>query len=105
MDTDILVIDGKQYNKDNLHKQPFSNFHKINIKIDGITFLSTEQWIQYQKAILFEDKEPEVKIIRSTKALDCKSISFDIEDYDEDEWKEKLEEQCYRGIREKFKQH
>ena len=84
---------------------PFFNFHEVSIEMDGITFHSTEQWIQYQKAKLFGDKETGEKIMKTTRAIECKRLSYNIEDYNEDEWKENLEKLCYRGIKEKFVQH
>ena len=100
MEEDVLVINSMRYTKDNLHKLPknidqyhsmskrnkevvgffgelnlFSNFHDIKIEIDGIIFHSTEQWIQYQKAQLFGDSETGEKIMKTTRAIDCKKDS------------------------------
>ena len=130
MDQDVLVIDSTRYTKENLHKlpkkidsyhstskrttevvgffgelNPFSNFHEVQIEIDGIKFHSTEQWIQYQKAKLFGDHDTEEKILNSKKAIQCKRLSYEIDDYSEDEWKKNIEKLCYRGIKEKFLQH
>ena len=32
-------------------------------------------------------------------------MAYDIEDYNEEEWKENIEKLCYRGIKAKFTQH
>ena len=130
MEEDVLVINSTRYTKENLHKlpknidryhstskrnkdvigffgelNPFSNFHEVSLEIDGIIFHSTEQWIQYQKAKLFGDNETGEKIMKTTRAMECKKLSYDIEDYNEDEWKENIEKLCYRGIKQKFVQH
>ena len=130
MEEDVLVINSTRYTKDNLHKlpktidryhstskrnkevigffgelNPFSNFHEVSFEMDGVTFHSTEQWIQYQKAKLFGDNDTGEKIMKTTRAIECKKLSYDIEDYNEDEWKENIEKLCYRGIKEKFVQH
>ena len=130
MEDDVLVINSTRYTKDNLHKlpknidryhstskrnkdvigffgelNPFSNFHEVTIEVDGMTFHSTEQWIQYQKAKLFGDNETGEKIMKTTRAIECKRLSYDIEDYDEEEWKGNIEKLCYRGIKAKFTQH
>ena len=130
MEEDVLVINSTRYTKENLHKlpknidryhstskrnkdvigffgelNPFSNFHEVSFEMDNVTFHSTEQWIQYQKAKLFGDNEIGEKIMKTTKAIECKKLSYDIEDYKENEWKENIEKLCYRGIKAKFEQH
>ena len=130
MEEDVLVINSMRYTKENLHKllknidryhstskrnkdvigffgelNPFSNFHEVPLEIDGIIFHSTEQWIQYQKAKLFGDNEIGEKIMKTTRPIECKKLSYEIEDYNEVEWKENIEKLCYRGIKEKFVQH
>ena len=97
MEDDVLVINSTRYTKDNLHKlpknidryhstskrnkdvigffgelNPFSNFHEVTIEVDGMTFHSMEQWIQYQKAKLFGDNETGEKIMKTTRAIECK---------------------------------
>ena len=99
MEEDVLVINSTRYTKENLHKlpknidryhltskrnkevvgffgelNPFSNFHDITVEVDGIKFHSTEQWIQYQKAKLFGDIETSEKIMKTTRAIDCKRL-------------------------------
>ena len=80
MEGDKLIIKGKRYTSKNLHLlpqpltgynvsskerdqhlgffgelNPFSNFHEAHFELDGIKFHSSKQYIQYQKAKLFED--------------------------------------------------
>ena len=129
MEDDVLVINSTCYTRENLHKlpknidkyhamskrnkevvgffeelNPFSNFHDVMIEIDGIKFHSSEQWIQYQKAKLFGDTEIEERILKSTKAIDCKRLAYKIEDYNEEDWKENIKRLCYRGLKAKFTQ-
>ena len=80
MDGDTLVLKGLSYTVHDLHKQPpelnefsvssktdsksvcffgelnaFSNFNPAKFSIDGIEFHSSEQYIQYVKAMYFKD--------------------------------------------------
>ena len=48
---------------------PLSNFHPAPFTHEGITFHSSEQWIQYQKAKLFNDEHTAQKILESDTAL------------------------------------
>ena len=81
MDGDALMIKSKRYTIDNLHQlpdeingfkattkrdgnvlcyygelNPFSNFHPVEFEVDGDIYQSSEQFIQQQKAIMFDDK-------------------------------------------------
>ena len=42
---------------------PFSNFHSVEFELDGEIYRNSEQYIQQQKAIMFEDKVAEAKIM------------------------------------------
>ena len=44
---------------------PLSNFHDASFVLNGITFHSSEQWIQYQKALFAKDTESCNKILDS----------------------------------------
>ena len=97
MEGDRLIIKGKSYTSKNLHQlpqplngynvsskegdnhigffgelNPLSNFHVAPFVLDGITFHSSEQFIQYQKAKLFEDDDTANKISTCKTPLECK---------------------------------
>ena len=40
---------------------PFSNFLPCKFEVSGQTYNSSEQWIQYKKAIIFGDKKEQMK--------------------------------------------
>ena len=125
-----VVLDGKHYYRDNIHTlppelaadkvtsktnseviaffgelHPLSNFHRCEFIHEGETYYSAEQLIQHKKAIFFEDKIAQKRIMNSTDPLDCKEIAKDIKDYDKDKWNREAETICYEGIREKFEQN
>ena len=130
MDGAALVIQGKKYTSKNLHLlpepltgynvskkesdthigffgelNPLSNFHEAEFTVDGITFHSTEQYIQYQKAKLFGDKRSSSKILESTTPLECKKLSKEILNYDPTHWWKRVRICCEQVIYEKFLQN
>ena len=61
---------------------PYSNMHKSPFIINGQQFHSSEQWIQYQKALAFGDSYTANLILQSDSALDCKWLSYKIKGVD-----------------------
>ena len=125
-----VVLDGKHFYRDNIRTlppelaadkvmsktnneviaffgelHPLSNFHRCEFIHGGETYYSAEQLIQHKKAIFFEDKITQNRIMNSSDPLDCKEIAKDIKDYDKDRWNREAETICYEGIREKFEQN
>ena len=130
MDKDQVVIDGKRYGLHNLHQLPpdlstfkctseetedcigffgelneLSNFHPCKFKVDGLTYSSSEQWIQHCKAKYFKDNISMAQIMSSENALESKLLGRDIIGYDERKWKDVAYQECYRGLFEKFQQN
>ena len=68
-------------------------------------FHSSEQLIQYMKAIFFDDNGTADRILRSATALECKSLSRNIPNYDRDRWMGSAKMLCESGIYQKFKQN
>ena len=54
---------------------PLSNFYKSKFTVEGIEYISSEQYIQAQKALLFKDKTSYNKIMGATNSLDCKNAA------------------------------
>ena len=97
LDGSKLVIKGKVYDKSNSDKlpedvnvssvsskesdnvfgffgelNPLSNFHPAKFVYNNIEYHSSEQLIQYQKAIQFGDKKIASEILSAKSALECK---------------------------------
>ena len=77
---------------------PYSNFHPSPIIINGQSFHSSEQWVQYQKALTFRDSYTANQILQSDTALECKRLSHNINGVDNDKWKSVGYELCFDGI-------
>ena len=82
-----------------------SNFHKCEFEYTGITFHSSEQMIQYMKAIFFEDTASAEAILRCDTAVECKRLARNIKGYNNDTWTKCAREMCEGGIYQKFKQN
>ena len=130
LDGPQLVIDGKRYNRDNLHTlpddldtttlcsktnekvlaffgelHPFSNFHQCSFSLEGNIFHSSEQYIQWKKAGFFGNTTAQERLLNSEDALECKNIARDIRDFNRANWNSSAEEQCSEGIKQKFLQN
>ena len=95
-----VVLDGKHFYRDNIHTlppelaadkvtsksnneiiaffgelHPLSNFHRCEFIHEGETYYSAEQLIQHKKAIYFDDKIAQNRILNSSDPLDCKEIA------------------------------
>ena len=51
---------------------PLSNFHPAPFSLDGVDYISSEQYIQAKKAEFFNDQTCLGNILSSTTSLDCK---------------------------------
>ena len=129
LEEDHLVILGTAYTVEDLHKlpndlsrfhasskmdnsnsvlaffgelSPFSNFHKSPFEYNSQEYHCSEQFIQEQKALLFNDTATAEQIMISTTALECKEKGKEIKGFREDIWKQKAEHMCFPGILAKF---
>ena len=127
MDGDALKIKSKRYTIDNLHQlpdeingfkattksnagvlcfygelNPFSNFHAVEFEVNGEIYRNSEQYIQQQKAIMFEDKVAEAKIMSSSSPLQCKLEGRKIRGFNQQAWNDQAKSMCSPGIEAKF---
>ena len=90
-------IDGKKYTLENIHElqskldlpstcekksgnvivfqgamSPFSNFSRAEFEIDNTKYISNEQYIHAQKALLFDDKISHAAIMKATNPFQIK---------------------------------
>ena len=125
-----LVIHGKKYTVEDLHKlpndlsgfhasskstdkahaffgklSPFNNFHKATFKVDNTTCFCSEQYIQAKKAQLFHNNDTMDKIMVSLSPLKCKDLGRDVQNYSEEKWKLEAENLCLPGLMAKFEQN
>ena len=83
---------------------PMSNFYNCEFTINNLKFHSSEQMIQFNKAKHFGDYVTMSQMNADTP-LECKQLSRDIANYDEDNWRQVAQNMCQEGITEKFKQN
>ena len=117
LDKDTLVVKGTRYTVNDIDKLPedinsfratskttpsatgffgelnlFSNFHKSTFKLDGNSFHSSEQYIQYTKAKYFGDENIASRILETSTPIACKWLANEIEDYNHSAWAENAKE-------------
>ena len=123
LEDDHLIIKGKTFTRQNINDlpddisafkvtnrkddrtigffgelNPLSNFHWCVFKINEKWFHSSEQYIQMKKALYFDDRETENRIIASDDALECKRLSREIKAFDTEKWNAAAETETYYGI-------
>ena len=82
-----------------------SNFHPAEFEVDGITFPTSEHYIQYTKARVFGDNLAAANILNASTPADSKSLGWSVNNFDKEKWDENAKRYCYQGIREKFMQN
>ena len=113
MDDDRIVIKGKTYTVNTLNQlpeelsafkvtskedqqtvgffgkiNPLSNFHLAPFCVDGVEYISSEQYIQACKAKYFGDNDTLLKILGSTTSIECKDLSRNIRNYSDSKWEQ-----------------
>ena len=84
---------------------PYSNFHRSNFVLHYHQFHSMEQWIQYQKALLFGDSFTANQILATTTPYESKHLGYNVNGFDIGKWKNEGYDLCLEGIRAKFVQN
>ena len=84
---------------------PFSNFYLCKFTHDGITYHSGEQFIQRQKALLFENNQLADDILSAPNALTCKKLSKTVTNCDRKKWVDSAVDICTPGLYSKFDQN
>ena len=118
LEADVLVLNGKKFTLQNTDKlpdklhltkitskhsdtlhgffgelNPLSNFHPAPFCLNGKQFHSSEQYIQYQKALQFNDTTTARKILVADTALECKKLGYEITEFEFKTWK-KIHTRC-----------
>ena len=84
---------------------PLSNFYPATFTHDGVQYISSEQFIQANKAKYFGDHEAYNQIMGSSTSLECKCASRQIRNVDIDKWDMVAGDVCQPGIQSKFLQN
>ncbi len=125
-----LVIDGKRYNLKNLQDIPsdidiligtfrmtqrifawfgvlniLSNFRWAPINVGGQLFLHNEQFIQYQKSMLFRDQLTAARIMEESNPFEVKKLGYKVQGFKRDVWERNLDKVAYECNKVKFDVH
>lgn len=82
-----------------------SNWYLSEFTVDDITFSSMEQYMMYEKAILFHDQETAKKILQKDNVAEIKALGRTVQNFDDTVWGQSREEIVYKGVFEKFRQN
>lgn len=66
--------------------------------------MTSEHWIQFQKALLFGDASTADKILQCDSPYEAKKLGYIIQGLDR-KWQDEVYELCLEGIRAKFQQN
>ena len=67
---------------------PMSNFFNCEFTVNKVRFHSSEQMIQFNKAKHFGDHVTMSQILYADTPLECKQLSRDISNYNDDNWRQ-----------------
>ena len=84
---------------------PWSNFHISPFVLNDQHYHSAEQWIQFQKAMLFGNSHTANQILQSSMPQECKRLSHYIHGIDHEKWRNEGFNLCLDGLRAKFTQN
>jgi ribA/ribD-fused uncharacterized protein len=86
-DTKICLINEDDYEFFYASKSPFSQWHRCEFSdLSGVRFSSAEQYMMYQKAMLFGDRDSAKKILATDNQCDIKALGRKIKNFDEARW-------------------
>lgn len=86
-------------------RTPFSNWYPSIFTHNGITFSRGEQYMMYQKAIMFGDKNIAHAILMTGNPKEQKDLGRMVSNYDDAIWSAKRVDIMVEGLFEKFNQN
>ena len=82
-----------------------SNWFLSEFTVGGITFSSMEQYMMYEKAVLFKDQTTAKKILQTDDVAKIKALGRTVQNFDDKVWVKEREDIVYNGALEKFRQN
>ena len=82
-----------------------SNWYLSDFKVDSIKFSSMEQYMMYQKAIVFNDTKSAKKILETTDVSKIKALGRQVSNYNDTYWNGVRQIIVYKGLLAKFSQN
>ena len=83
----------------------FSNWYLSDFTVDGIKYSSMEQYMMYEKAVIFNDGDAARKILSTSNVAAIKALGRAVKDYNDHVWSGVRQLVVYRGLVEKFRQN
>ena len=84
---------------------PFSQWYGSRFVIDGIPFVTAEQWMMFGKAKLFGDDDIAAKILLTTNPKEQKAIGRQVKNFNAKIWDDYAKTIVYEGNYAKFTQN
>lgn len=82
-----------------------SNWYLSDFTVDGTAYSSMEQYMMYQKAILFQDAAAAQQILSTANVGKIKALGRSVQGYDDIIWSGLRQMIVYNGLLEKFRQN
>ena len=82
-----------------------SNWYLSDFCVDNIQYSSMEQYMMYQKALLFDDREIARQILDITDVVKIKALGRAVKNYEDMIWNGMRQLIVYQGLFEKFQQN
>lgn len=82
-----------------------SNWYLSDFEKDGVCYSSMEQYMMYQKAVLFRDLEIAQQILSTSSVGKIKALGRSVRNYDDVLWNGLRQITIYQGLLEKFRQN
>ena len=83
---------------------PFSNFHDAPFQLKGKMYQCVEQYIQSQKALLFNDEVAYNRIMNATEPYEMKKEGRSVKNFIVQQWEQHAERIAFEGCLSKFEQ-
>lgn len=82
-----------------------SNWFMVDFEVDNKTFKNTEQYMMYQKAVLFNDTKMAEKILQEPDPRTVKKYGRKVNGFNSDIWQQNREKIMYDGNYAKYSQN
>lgn len=82
-----------------------SNWYLSDFEMDGIKYTSMEQYMMYQKAMVFHDNETAQQILETSNVGKIKAFGRAVKEYDDCIWNGLRQIIVFQGLLEKFRQN
>lgn len=82
-----------------------SNWYQSVFICDGVKYSSMEQYMMYQKAVLFGDRDIASRIMETEDVAEIKALGRQVSNYNDTIWSGCRQIIIYNGLLEKFRQN